>query len=116
MNMWTLILLCAMFGHCSGSGYFEIQIISMENIRGELSNGTCCGSREYTYTNSTCSGECATYIRICLKQYQAQVTVTGHCTFGNRTTRVLGGNSFRQVADNTAAAKLPFKFSWTVRC
>ncbi|XP_060555347.1 protein jagged-1b-like [Ruditapes philippinarum] len=114
MTFWNFLLLSVFINSCTGSGYFEIQIISIENIRGELSNGTCCGERIDTYRNSTCSGVCNTYLQVCLKQYQTQVTIDGKCTFGNKTTPVLGGNSFRYAAGTPAASiKLPFQFSWT---
>lgn len=115
MIFWNFLIISGFLKSCVGSGYFEIQILSMENIRGELSSGKCCGERVDTYRNSTCSGECDTYFQVCLKQYQTQVTIDGQCTFGNRTTPVLGGNSFRYAAGAPAATiKLPFQFSWTV--
>lgn len=116
MNVWILLVfICLLLEPCNGSGYFEIQILSMENIRGEISNGSCCGSRYHSFSNHTCTGECATFFSVCLKQYQTQVTVSGQCTFGNRTTQVLGGNSFKYISDiSSSSMKLPFQFSWTV--
>lgn len=112
---WSLVFFCFLVKYCTCDGYFEIQIISMENIRKEISDGTCCGSRNNLHVNHTCSGDCDTYFKICLKQYQYQVTYQGQCMFGNRTTSVLGGNSFEYSLNNSAATvKLPFQFAWPV--
>lgn len=114
-RIFYLVLVCMFFKDCVCSGYFEIQIISMENIRGEISDGTCCGSRNNLLVDLTCRGDCDTYFKICLKQYQSQVTYTGQCTFGNRTTSLLGGNSFEYSLNNSASTiKLPFQFVWPV--
>lgn len=114
--VWKLILVCVVLRYCTCSGYFEIQIVSIENARGEISDGTCCGSRSNLHVDHTCRGSCDTYFKICLKQYQSLVTYRGDCTFGNWTTRVLGGNSFQNNTSNTVTTvKLPFQFLWPVR-
>lgn len=152
-------------------GFFELQILEIENYRGQLATGECCGGVSSTPPSSTtnklnaqslhCAGapQCNTLFRVCLREYQSrqpspaanggrtvnggddESTSTGvinhqpnsdmhHCSFGNVTSAVLGGNSFTLGGDaaavrdsssdnsNRGAAvgnlALPFSFSWTV--
>jgi len=113
---WTMTIILFVLKYCKCSGYFEIQLVGVENMRGELGDGTCCESRDSSKVNGTCAGKCETFVRVCLKQYQSPVQMTGSCTFGNHTTDVLGGNSFRfeENDDKKATIQLPFQFSWTV--
>lgn len=108
------VLLMTVLEYTSGSGYFEIQITAIQNPRGEVLNGTCCdGLRNL---NGSCSDECDTFFRVCLKEYQSRVTFDGSCTFGNKTSPILGGNTFTYPSDyNRTRLKLPFDFAWTVR-
>ena len=111
-NMFAFFFL-SLFSCCSASGYFELQLLSVENIRGELSNGDCCAAGPRNARK--CLTECATILRVCLKQYQSQVTFTDRCTFGNKTSGILGGNSFSYALNTTnSILKIPFEFSWTV--
>ena len=113
--MFSWIILIAFIHHCKCSGYFEIQILSMTNSHGEVSDGSCCGTRADTSNYRACVGECNTYFRVCLKQYQAQVTFTDKCKFGNITLPLLGGNSFKYLENiTTSTRRFPFHFSWTV--
>ncbi|KAF7666671.1 hypothetical protein LDENG_00098450 [Lucifuga dentata] len=102
------------------TGYFELQLISVENINGELADGECCdGSRSSQDLRCT-RDECDTYFKICLKEYQTEVTTGGLCTYGAASTQVLGGNmfSFRSAKNNAnkidGAGKIliPFQFAW----
>lgn len=106
------VLLMTVLEYTSGSGYFEIQITAIQNPRGEVLNGTCCdGLRNL---NGSCSDECDTFFRVCLKEYQNRVTFGGSCTFGNKTSPILGGNTFTYPPDyNRTRLKLPFDFAWT---
>ncbi|KAI4800555.1 hypothetical protein KUCAC02_009620, partial [Chaenocephalus aceratus] len=54
----------------SAPGHFELQILSMQNVNGQLETGACCdGPRDVT--DRRCSAdECDTYFRVCLKEYQ----------------------------------------------
>lgn len=170
-----------------GLGFFELQILEIENYRGQLATGECCGSgggassgqqqqspslaaagRFNTPPSLQCAGapQCNTLFQVCLREYQsrqqqqpqqqqptagaaAALTAGGktgggddetaqvhqpnahlhHCSFGNVTSPVLGGNSFTLGGDavtadassdnnNRGAAggnlALPFSFSWTV--
>lgn len=162
-----------------GLGFFELQILEIENYRGQLATGECCGSGggaspgqpqqppaagRYNTPSLQCAGapQCNTLFQVCLREYQsrqqqqpqqsgagaAATQVAGgktgddetaqvhqpnahlhHCSFGNVTSPVLGGNSFTLGGDaaatdassdnsNRGAAggnlALPFSFSWTV--
>nr|XP_045361756.1 protein jagged-2-like [Camelus bactrianus] len=76
-------------------GYFELQLSALRNVNGELLSGACCDSDGRTTRAGGCGhDECDTYVRVCLKEYQAKVTPTGPCSYGHGATPVLGGNSF----------------------
>ncbi|XP_041959400.1 LOW QUALITY PROTEIN: protein jagged-1a [Alosa sapidissima] len=97
------------------SGYFELQILAMQNVNGELQSGLCCdGTRDAG--DSKCSkDECDTYFRVCLKEYQSRVYAAGPCSFGSGSTPVIGGNTFslRTGARNDKSRiVLPFSFAW----
>ena len=95
-----------------GRGFFELEILEFTNYRGELANGECCGAIH----SEPCRMQCQTFFRVCLKEYQINVTSTGSCSFGNTSSPVLGGNSFTLADPENANGKLvlPFSFSWTV--
>ncbi|XP_030577742.1 protein jagged-2-like isoform X2 [Archocentrus centrarchus] len=105
LMLWTKV--------SQSTGYFEVQLISVENVKGELANGECCdgfrGSQDLRCTRD----ECDTYFKVCLKEYQMEVTTSGSCTFGAGSTQVLGGNMFSfknsSEIDNTV---IPFQFAW----
>lgn len=120
--MWGLLLLLTATlrpAHCSG--FFELQILSIQNGRGELADGNCCGNirgpaASSTRDRSACPQACSTFFRVCLKEYQSHVTASGTCAFGNTSSAVLGENSFTFTDPDKANAKLvlPFTFRWTV--
>uniref|UniRef100_A0A3B4AHI0 Delta-like protein n=1 Tax=Periophthalmus magnuspinnatus TaxID=409849 RepID=A0A3B4AHI0_9GOBI len=64
--------------------------------------------------------ECDTYFKVCLKEYQTEVTTTGSCTLGSATTQVLGGNMFSfqgtknnpNKIDEAGKILIPFQFAW----
>ncbi|XP_070577171.1 protein jagged-1-like isoform X1 [Ptychodera flava] len=94
------------------SGYFELQVLSVRNVAGELYNGDCCdGDR---LPDASCrQNSCDTQVDVCLKEYQARVTTDGPCTFGKARTEILGGNEFfLSPEDEAARLKLPFEFGW----
>ncbi|XP_041832212.1 protein jagged-2b isoform X2 [Melanotaenia boesemani] len=117
----VVCLLLALWTKVSQStGYFELQLISVENVNGELATGECCdGSRSSQDLRCT-RDECDTYIKVCLKEYQMDVTTTGSCTFGAGSTKVLGGNTFSFKNTKNSANKIdepgkiliPFQFAW----
>ncbi|XP_025103918.1 protein jagged-1b-like [Pomacea canaliculata] len=109
---WCWWFLHFLVGQCTASGYFELQLQSLRNARGELADGTCCdGTRN---SAGVCTDQCETLFRVCLKEYQAVVSMEGPCTFGNISSSVLGGNSFSYPLETTVTRlKLPFDFAWT---
>ncbi|KAL0602705.1 Protein jagged-2 [Plecturocebus cupreus] len=111
-------------------GYFELQLSALRNVNGELLSGACCDGDGRTTRAGGCGhDECDTYVRVCLKEYQAKVTPTGPCNYGHGATPVLGGNSFylppAGAAGDRARARaraggdqdpglvvIPFQFAW----
>lgn len=136
------------------SGFFELQILEITNVNNRLATGRCCGSSSssnfyssestpYMYklvnsgSSSSVSGssdsslvcsQCNTAFRLCLKEYQSNVSppVVGTapskpsdwqgCAYGNATTPILGASSFRLPDPNSSGSNitLPFSFRWTV--
>ncbi|KAI1897769.1 hypothetical protein AGOR_G00086680 [Albula goreensis] len=102
------------------SGYFELQLISVQNVNGELSDGECCDGRRNAQDLRCSRDECDTYFEVCLKEYQSEVTITGQCTYGMGSTDVLGGNIFSFKNTKNTSNKLndagkitiPFQFAW----
>ncbi|XP_041122035.1 protein jagged-2-like isoform X1 [Polyodon spathula] len=112
LSLWTQV--------SQSSGYFELQLLSVQNVNGELSNGDCCDGPRNADLRCT-RDECDTYFKICLKEYQAKVATTGSCTFGAGSTNVLGGNTFSFTSttknmqnrlDEAGKVVIPFQFSW----
>ncbi|GFS64909.1 protein jagged-1b [Nephila pilipes] len=99
---------------CSAFGTFELQILSIQNYRGELADGSCCGG--YRSIDGSCPLQCNTAFQLCLKEYQSDVKTTGICSFGNQSTDVIAGNSFSVQSEPTKEVilRLPFSFRWTV--
>lgn len=104
------------FQTVGGSGFFELQILEIANYRGELISGACCGQVPRAEGAHPCIVQCSTFFRLCLKEYQSNVTSTGSCSFGNTSSPVLGGNAFTLTDPDRANGKLvlPFTFRWTV--
>lgn len=104
------------------TGYFELQLISVENVNGELASGECCDGARSSQDLRCARDECDTYFKVCLKEYQMEVTVSGSCTFGAGSTQVLGGNMFSFKGANNNPNKIsdagkiviPFQFAWPV--
>ncbi|XP_031583423.1 protein jagged-2-like isoform X1 [Oreochromis aureus] len=103
------------------TGYFELQLISVENPKGLLNNGDCCDDEKSAAEGHCGEDECDTYLRVCLKEYQTEVTTNGPCTYGTETTQVIGGNTFQfkggqktgQSRNNDVGKiKIPFQFAW----
>lgn len=110
--------------HCScpqqvseGSGQFELQILSMHNVNGELLNGMCCDGTRSAADRKCTRDECDTFFKVCLKEYQSRVSAAGPCSFGMGSTPVLGGNTFSfksSVRNDKSRIILPFSFAWPV--
>lgn len=111
----SLLWLCAQV--CDTTGYFELQLVSVENPSGQLQSGECCDEDRRVTEGQCGQDQCDTYIRVCLKEYQSEVTTTGPCTYGSNTTRVIGGNMVtfrgqgRQSGDGGKIV-IPFQFAW----
>ncbi|VFV32426.1 low quality protein: protein [Lynx pardinus] len=125
-----LLLLALCVQAARPMGYFELQLSALRNVNGELLSGACCDGDGRTTRAGGCGhDECDTYVRVCLKEYQAKVTPTGPCSYGHGATPVLGGNSFylppAGAAGDRARARaraggdkdpglvvIPFQFAW----
>uniref|UniRef100_A0A1A8LUH1 Delta-like protein n=2 Tax=Nothobranchius pienaari TaxID=704102 RepID=A0A1A8LUH1_9TELE len=110
-----LLTLCVEVCRCSG--YFELQLISVENPKGQLLNGDCCDAERSAADGLCGADECDTYFRVCLKEYQKEVTTSGPCTYGSDTTKVIAGNTFQfkgGPSRNHDIGKIvfPFEFAW----
>lgn len=109
---------CSRSQLCEASGHFELRVLSVRNINGELQSGSCCDGTRNAADNNRCTrDECDTYFRLCLKEYQTRVTPGGPCSFGSGSTPVIGGNvvSPKSLAENDKArVVLSFSFAWPV--
>ncbi|XP_038823433.1 protein jagged-2-like isoform X1 [Salvelinus namaycush] len=102
------------------SGYFELQLIAVQNANGQLSDGDCCDGERNAQDLNCSRDECDTYFRVCLKEYQTEVTTTGLCIYGTGSTNVIGGNTFQFKSTknnqnrNNDGGKIviPFQFAW----
>uniref|UniRef100_A0A8C6M2C5 Delta-like protein n=1 Tax=Nothobranchius furzeri TaxID=105023 RepID=A0A8C6M2C5_NOTFU len=102
---------------CRCSGYFELQLISVENPKGQLLNGDCCDAERSAADGLCGADECDTYFRVCLKEYQKEVTTSGPCTYGSDTTKVIAGNTFQFKGGpsrhhDIGKIVFPFEFAW----
>uniref|UniRef100_A0A8C0UNG6 Delta-like protein n=1 Tax=Cyanistes caeruleus TaxID=156563 RepID=A0A8C0UNG6_CYACU len=97
------------------SGQFELEILSMQNVNGELQNGNCCDGTRNPGDKKCTRDECDTYFKVCLKEYQSRVTAGGPCSFGSKSTPVIGGNTFNlKYSRNNEKNRIviPFSFAW----
>ncbi|KAL0983680.1 hypothetical protein UPYG_G00131240 [Umbra pygmaea] len=110
------LILCFHAKVADGSGQFELEILSMHNLNGELLNGLCCGGSQKTADGKCRMHECDTYFKVCLKEYQSRVSAAGPCSFGSGSTPVLGGNTFslKRAASKNERSRivLSFSFAW----
>lgn len=98
-----------------GAGHFQIQLVSYQNIAGELRDGRCCDGSPTIYgQRKRCENPCETFFKICLKQYGQSISANGRCTFGKVTTKVLGKNSFAITNSSANIFSIRFMFSWLV--
>ncbi|XP_049927339.1 protein jagged-1b [Epinephelus moara] len=108
-------LLCFLAKVSEGTGQFELQILSMHNVNGELLNGMCCDGARNTADRKCSRDGCDTFFKVCLKEYQSRVSAAGPCSFGFGSTPVLGGNTFSfksSVRNDKSRIVLPFSFAW----
>ncbi|KAF7249316.1 Protein jagged-1 [Varanus komodoensis] len=110
-----LALLCSRVKVTLTSGQFEFEILSMQNVNGELQNGNCCDGTRNPADRKCTRDECDTYFKVCLKEYQSRVSAEGPCSFGSGATPVIGGNTFNlKYSRNNERNRivLPFSFAW----
>ena len=132
----VLLLLVVIVVSVSASGVFELRMDRFQNELGRDAKGHCCrgfktssGSGLVGAANGRCSETCRTQFRVCLKQYQTSIDLSGPCIFGDYLTPVIGDNSLDLInnnnnisssssssSDNTTGytVRLPFDFSWPV--
>ncbi|KAF7283934.1 hypothetical protein GWI33_022761 [Rhynchophorus ferrugineus] len=113
--MLQFFLLLTLLQCTHGSGIFELQVLEMANPRSELSTGQCCGGGQRSLVSNRCSTPCQTFFRLCLKEYQSNVTSTGSCSFGNASSQVLGRDTFTLADPDRGKLVLPFTFRWTTQ-
>ncbi|XP_051559157.1 protein jagged-1a isoform X2 [Myxocyprinus asiaticus] len=111
-----VLLLCLWMRVCEASGHFELQVLSMQNVNGELQNGACCDGARNAADRRCIADECDTFFRVCLKEYQSRVFSGGPCSYGSGSTPVIGGNNFsvKPLGDTNDKSRivLPFSFAW----
>lgn len=115
VDIKDIIIVFNVWQATTGSGYFEVQILSLTNNRGTLVDGRCCGGGRDSGGRGgfpPCSQTCTTAFWLCLKEYQSNVTAIGSCSFGNVSSQVLGQNTFTLIEPVTL--QLHFTFRWTV--
>ncbi|NXK03092.1 JAG1 protein, partial [Herpetotheres cachinnans] len=115
----SLVLFLALLGLRAkvtlASGQFELEILSMQNVNGELQNGNCCDGTRNPGDRKCTRDECDTYFKVCLKEYQSRVTAGGPCSFGSKSTPVIGGNTFNLKYNRNNEKNrivIPFSFAW----
>ncbi|XP_074650335.1 uncharacterized protein LOC141905386 [Tubulanus polymorphus] len=112
--IWTL-LVTSLIDKVTCNGVFELRLTSFFNEQGINSEGHCCGGIK---KDRKCTQTCRTMFYVCLKQYQAKISLKSPCTFGSFTTPVLGENSFGINTNNNLTTgfenpiKFSFQFSW----
>ncbi|XP_023656471.1 protein jagged-1b-like isoform X2 [Paramormyrops kingsleyae] len=109
-----VFLLCLRTKVSLASGHFELQILSMQNVNGELQNDLCCAGARSAADRRCTRDECDTYFKVCLKEYQSRVSAAGPCSFGTGSTPVIGGNTFslKTIKSEKSRIVLPFSFAW----
>ncbi|XP_044251538.1 protein serrate isoform X1 [Drosophila takahashii] len=115
-NLIALILILLVH-KISAAGNFELEILEISNTNSHLLNGYCCGMpAELRATKTIGCSPCTTAFRLCLKEYQTTeqgASISTGCSFGNATTKILGGSSFVLSDPGVGAIVLPFTFRWT---
>jgi Golgi apparatus protein 1 len=112
----------------SASGVFELRMDRFQNELGRDAKGHCCrgfktssSSGSVGAANGRCSETCRTQFRVCLKQYQTSIDLSGPCIFGDYMTPVIGDNNSLELSSSSNntnvtgyTVRLPFDFSWPV--
>ena len=126
----VLLVVFVLIAAVSASGVFELRMDRFQNELGRDAKGHCCRgfktssssmSGSVGAANGRCSESCRTQFRVCLKQYQTSIDLSGPCIFGDYMTPVIGDNSLDLSSSNNNSTnvtgytvRLPFDFSWPV--
>lgn len=97
----------------TSSAVFNLELIQFNNDNGLLDDGSCCSGQ---LIDDICTEQCRTYLRICFKHFQRQIT-SDSCTYGEYTTLVIGNNSFQFPSKResfTNPLAFPIDFAWKV--
>ena len=107
--------------YTTASGKFELQVLKVDNVRNEKTNGECCDSSGARNDRGICTQPCVTSIKVCLKEYQSvtRPSEDDHmdtvCKLGNTTSGVLTAVDLLGNVDHPVVyLVLPFDFAWTV--
>ncbi|KAL4230157.1 Delta-like protein 4 [Mactra antiquata] len=95
------------------SGVFELSLLKLNNNRGVTYNGRCCkGPSSYP----PCTGECDTFVTVCLMHYVQSLPPTRLCQYGSYNTSLIGGNNILLEEKNKEGTILiPIDFGWPGR-
>ncbi|KAF0311266.1 Neurogenic locus protein delta [Amphibalanus amphitrite] len=113
-RLLALLVATVFVASASAGGVFELKLRSFENKFGlDAMDGCCSGGKT---SRGICVNQCATKFRVCLMHYQRVIDEHPSCTFGEFTTPVLGGNTFKVQAGGNGSfvnpIAFPFSFSW----
>lgn len=104
-----------------------MRLLSYKNDQYKDDKGHCCDVANANPTTTlspydtkflSCSSQCATFFRICLKQYQNVITAEPNCTYGSRLTKLVSSSSSTTKNSDRIfdeSMKFPFPFAWKVR-
>lgn len=130
-NFVVLLVVVVVMTTVSASGVFELRMDRFQNELGRDAKGHCCRgfktssssmSGSVGAANGRCSETCRTQFRVCLKQYQTSIDLSGPCIFGDYMTPVIGDNNSLELSSSSSnntnvtgyTVRLPFDFSWPV--
>ena len=99
----------------SSTGVFKLELLQFTNDNGLLIDRTCCNG---LLINDSCTQQCSTYFRICLKHFQREITLDDPCTYGEFVTPIMGGNNIqfpREIGAFVNPLEFKIDFAWKVR-
>lgn len=96
----------------SGSGHFELRLLSFDNEAGKDDQGKCCTGP--TVPDAECHGLCRPMFRVCLKEYQAKIDTASPCTFGDVITAAGGPGDEKSEDGFDKPIRITFPFTWPV--
>uniref|UniRef100_A0A8C4RE62 Delta-like protein n=1 Tax=Erpetoichthys calabaricus TaxID=27687 RepID=A0A8C4RE62_ERPCA len=100
------------------AGTFELQIKQLQHSNGLLWYKDCCDARVAPGSHCNKGHPCDTFFRLCLKEYQKRVSLSGPCIFGTGATPVIRGSHFssshQHNDERSARIEIPFQHAWPV--